>query len=203
MLSTMSTAIILAGGRSARMGTPKALLQFADEPLIVHIVRTLQPLFVDVVVVAGRDQDLPPMPVPVVYDEVSYQGPVGGIYYGLQAATGDFAFVTSCDAVFLSVPLISYLWSLRDGHDVVVPRWNGRFQPLLAVYRKTVLPFLEAQLATGDLRAVQLFEKVNSRVVGEDEIRQFDPDGASFFNMNRPEDYEEALRRWHARQDLG
>ena len=80
------TAIILAGGRSSRMGTSKALLPFDDEPLIVHIVRRLQPLFGDIVVVAAPEQELPSMPVTLVRDDVAYQGPVGGIYYGLRAA---------------------------------------------------------------------------------------------------------------------
>ncbi len=178
------------------MGTPKALLPFAGEPLIVHIVRTLRRLFVDVIVVAAPGQELPRMPVTVVYDDVAYQGPVGGIYYGLMAAAGESAFVSSCDSVFLSVPLISHLLSIRGDYDVVVPRWDGRYQPLLAVYRKTVLPSLEAQLAAGDRTAVHLFDKVRTRVVEEEEIRRYDPDGDSFFNMNRPEDYAEALTRW-------
>lgn len=194
----MLSAIILAGGRSSRMGTPKALLPFDGEPLIRHIVRTLTALFDEVVVVAAPEQSLPSLPATIVHDDVAYQGPVGGICYGLQAAGGEFGFVTSCDSAFLKPQLISHLLSLRDGHDVVVPYWEDRFQPLLAVYRKTVVPFLQAQLAKGDLRPVHLFEKVRTRRVNEDEIKRFDPAGESFFNMNRPDDYTEALRRWRS-----
>jgi molybdopterin-guanine dinucleotide biosynthesis protein A len=198
----MLSAIILAGGRSSRMGTPKALLPFADEPLIVHIVRRLQPLFDDIVVVAAPDQQLPEMSVRVIHDDVAYQGPVGGIYYGLNAAAGEFGFVTSCDSAFLNQALISYLLSLRADYDAVVPRWDGRFQPLLAVYRKTVVPLLESQLAKGELRLVDLIDKVRTRRVEEDEIRRFDPEGTSFFNMNCPEDYDEALRLQRERAAL-
>lgn len=180
------------------MGSAKALLPFEGEPLIVHIVRRLQPLFDDVVVVAAPGQELPKMPAAVVRDEVAYQGPVGGIYYGLRAASGEFAFATSCDSAFASMPLISYILGLREKYDVVVPRWGGRFQPMLAVYRTSVVPVLEGQLAAGELRPVQLFDKVRTRIVREDEVRQFDPDGSSFFNMNTPADYEEALKRWSA-----
>ena len=194
----MLSAIVLAGGRSSRMGTPKALLPFDDEPLILHIVRTLQPLFDEVVVVAAPGQLLPELPARIVHDDVGYQGPVGGICYGLQAAAGEFGFVTSCDSAFLNTRLISYLLSLRDDYDVVVPYWEERFQPLLAVYRKTVAPLLQAQLAKGELRPIHLFDKVRTRRVDEDDIRRFDPGGESFFNMNRPEDYTEALRRWRA-----
>lgn len=180
------------------MGTPKALLPFDGEPLIVHIARRLAALFERIVIVAAPDQQLPDVPALVVRDEVAYQGPVGGIYYGLSAADAELNFVTSCDSVFLSLPLISHLVSEADGHDVVVPRWDGRLQPLLAVYRRSVRPFLEAQLARQELRPVYLFDKVSTRIVEPDEIRRFDPEGASFFNMNTPADYGQALQRWRA-----
>jgi molybdopterin-guanine dinucleotide biosynthesis protein A len=178
------------------MGTPKALLLFDDEPLIVHVVTTLQRLFGEVVVVAAPGQDLPSMPVTLVHDDVAYQGPVGGLCYGLRAASAEICFVTSCDSAFLSSNLISHLMSRISGHDVVVPRWQGRFQPLHAVYRRSVLPLLEAQLARGELRPIFLFDKVRTLEIDEEEIRCFDPEGSSFFNMNTPEDYEEALKRW-------
>jgi molybdopterin-guanine dinucleotide biosynthesis protein A len=193
-----SSAIVLAGGRSSRMGRPKALLLFDGQPLIVHIVARLRHQFPDVVVVAAPGQDLPALPVTLVHDEVAYQGPVGGLCYGLAAARQDVCFVTSCDSGFLNASLIAHLVSRIAGHDVVVPRWDGRFQPLHAAYRRTVLPVLEEQLARGELRPVFLFDKVRTLSIDEEEIRRFDPHGASFFNMNTPEDYERALTRWRA-----
>ena len=180
------------------MGSPKALLPFEGEPLIVHMVRRLQPLFQDIVVVAAPGQELPSMPVTLVRDDVAYQGPVGGIFYGLQAAREEAAFVTSCDSAFVDPALISHLVSESAGWDVVVPRWDARFQPLFAVYRKTVLPLLADQLARQELRPVFLFDKVRTRVIEENEIRRFDADGSSFFNMNSPGDYQEALAAWRA-----
>ncbi len=178
------------------MGTAKALLLFDNEPLIVHVVAALQCRFGEVVVVTAPGQDLPSLPVTLVSDDVAYQGPVGGIYYGLTAASSDAAFVTSCDSVFLNIDLISHLLSQISDHDVVVPHWEGRFQPLHAVYRRSVLPLLAGQLERGELRPVHLFDKVRLRRIDEDEIRRFDPDGSSFFNMNTPQDYAEALTRW-------
>src|SRR5690242_2590496 len=92
------SAIVLAGGKSSRMGQPKALLPFDDEPLIVHTVRRLRLQFSDIVVVCAPEQELPSLPVTLVRDEVAYQGPVGGIFYGLRAAQHEVCFVTSCDA---------------------------------------------------------------------------------------------------------
>jgi molybdenum cofactor guanylyltransferase len=193
-----ASAVILAGGKSSRMGRPKALLVFDHEPLIVHLVRALNRIFAEVVVVAAPGQELPELPATIVRDEVPYQGPVGGIYYGLKAVTGKFGFVTSCDVAFLNAPLISFLTSQSSNHDVVVPYWQERLQPLHAVYRTSVLPLLEDQLTHGELRPVYLFDKVRTCKIGEDQIRRFDPQGLSFLNINTPGDYDEALKRWDA-----
>jgi molybdopterin-guanine dinucleotide biosynthesis protein A len=195
-LIARASAVVLAGGKSSRMGSAKALLPFDNEPLIVHIVRALNRIFAETVVVAAPGQEIPELPVKLVRDEVAYQGPVGGIYYGLKATGGEFSFVTSCDVAFLNSPLISFLISQISQHDVVVPYWQDRFQPLHAVYRRSVLPLLESQLERGELRPVYLFDRVRTRRVAEEEIRSFDPQGLSFFNMNTPDDYETALKRW-------
>jgi molybdenum cofactor guanylyltransferase len=195
-----ATAIVLAGGKSSRMGRPKALLLFDNEPLIVHIVRTLNRMFSKTVVVTAPEQELPPLPATLVRDEISYQGPVGGIYYGLRAAGGPFSFVTSCDVAFLNTALISHLVSQIAEYDVVVPYWHERFQPVHTVYRTSVLPLLKEQLDRSELRPVYLFDKVRTCKVSESEIRRFDPEGLSFLNMNTPEDYTEALKQWEKRQ---
>lgn len=191
-----ATAVILTGGKSSRMGQAKALLVFDEEPLIAHIARALKRMFAEIVVVAAPEQELPALPAKMVRDEVAYQGPVGGIYYGLRAAAGEFSFVTSCDAPFLNTALISYLIGQISDYDVVVPFWEERYQPLHAVYRRSVLPLLKEQLERGELRPVYLFDKVRTRTVEPDEIKRLDPDGLTFLNMNTPQDYEAALQRW-------
>jgi molybdopterin-guanine dinucleotide biosynthesis protein A/molybdopterin converting factor small subunit len=210
------SAVILGGGKSSRMGRPKALLPFDGEPLILHIARKLQSLFSDLIIVAAPDQqfdlksllsshpndlDKPNRPkVTLVHDDIAYQGPVGGIYYGMREAAGEFCFVTSCDVPFLSTDLIGYLVALIDDNDIVAPYWQERFQPLCAVYRRSVLPLLAQQLERGELRPIYLYDKVRTRKVVEDEIRRVDPEGLSFFNMNSPADYEAAQQKWNERQ---
>ena len=194
-----ATAVILTGGKSSRMGQPKALLPFDDEPLIAHIIRRLGRIFAETVVVAAPDQELPPLPVALVHDQVAYQGPVSGIYHGLKAATKEVCFVTSCDAPFLNLTLISHLISQITDWDVVVPFWQERFQPLHAVYRRSVAPLLHEQLERNELRPIFLYDKVRTRKIQENEIRRFDREGLSFLNMNSPADYEDALVRWKTR----
>jgi len=134
--------------------------------------------------------------VTLVRDEVAYQGPVGGILYGLRAASHEVCFITSCDAPFLNLRLVDYMLSLIENHDVVVPFWEERLQPLQAVYRRSVAPLLQDQLERGELRPVFLYKKVRTYEVPAADIRRFDPEGLSFRNMNSPEDYQAALALW-------
>jgi molybdopterin-guanine dinucleotide biosynthesis protein A/molybdopterin converting factor small subunit len=199
-LAVNGSAVILGGGKSSRMGRPKALLPFDGEPLICHVARKLKSLFSDLVVVAAPGQEMPATGAKLVRDEVAYQGPVGGIYYGMREAAGEFCFVTSCDVPFVNVDLIRHLISLIENCDIVAPYWEDRFQPLCAVYRRAVLPLLGQQLERGELRPIYLYDKVRTRKILDEEIRRFDPEGLSFFNMNSPEDYATALSLWEKRK---
>jgi molybdopterin-guanine dinucleotide biosynthesis protein A len=199
---TDASAVVLVGGKSSRMGRPKALLPFDGEPLIVHVVRALKKMFAETVVVAAPDQELPSLPAVLVRDEVAYQGPVSGIYHGLKAATKEVCFVTSCDAPFLNLQLISQLLAQISDCDVVVPYWQQRFQPLHAVYRTSVLPLLKDQLERGELRPIFLYDKVRTRKIPEQEIRRLDSEGLSLLNMNSPAEYDAALQLWNKRNSI-
>jgi len=197
-----AAAVILAGGKSSRMGRPKALLLFDGEPLIAHVVRKIGNIFPEIIVVAAPDQELPPLPVKLARDDVAYQGPVSGIYHGLKASTREICFVTSCDAPFLNLALVSHLLSQISDFDVVVPFWQERFQPLHAVYRSSVAPLLKDQLERGELRPIFLYDKVRTRKIDECEIPRLDPEGLSLLNMNSPADYDAALQLWNKRNSI-
>jgi len=197
--TTDAAAVILAGGKSSRMGRPKALLPFDGEPLIAHVLRKLREMFAEAVVVAAPEQELPELPATIVRDEVAYQGPVSGIYHGLKASRKEICFVTSCDAPFLNLRLIGHLLAEIPDYDVVVPFWEDRLQPLHAIYRTSVAPLFKEQLSRGELRPILLFDKVRTRRVDADEIRRWDPEGLSLLNMNSPDEYQAALRLWRER----
>lgn len=197
--TTDASAVVLVGGKSSRMGRAKALLPFAGEPLIVHVLRALKKMFAETVVVAAPNQELPELTAVLVRDEVAHQGPVSGIYHGLKAATKEVCFVTSCDAPFLNLQLIAELLAQISDCDVVVPYWQERYQPLHAVYRTSVLPLLKDQLERSELRPIFLYDKVRTRKIPEQEIRRLDPEGLSLLNMNSPAEYEAALELWKER----
>jgi molybdopterin-guanine dinucleotide biosynthesis protein A len=192
--------VILAGGRSSRMGRPKAWLDFGGVSLLQRIINRLEPTFSHFLVVAAPGQELPPIapsghPARVVHDERPGEGPLGGLVVGLRElpACRSVALVLTCDVPFVSRTVAEYLVEASDGYDVVVPEWQGRLNPLQAAYRRTCQPLVAELFAAGRRRPVDLFDRVRTRTVREEEIRALDPEGLTFLNMNSPEEYERAL----------
>ncbi len=188
------TAIILAGGRSSRMGEDKAQMQFGDGPLLARVLDGLRPHFEDLILVTHRPQDHFGLDgVRMVTDVVPGQGPLGGIYAGLLATAGRHALVVGCDMPFLSPPLLEFLWSLRTWGEVVVPLTHEALAPICAVYDRQVLPAIADALEAGERSVMGLYPRLEVHYVREDELRPFDPELMSLANVNTPEDLEQAL----------
>lgn len=191
--SVPAAAIVLAGGRSSRMGRPKALLPFGGEILIERVLRRLALLAEERLVVAAPDQELPDLPARLVRDPEPHLGPLAGLAAGLAAARAPLAFVTSCDAPFLNLDLVRWMLAEGTAWDVVVPEWEGRLHPLHAVYATSLAPACRRLLETGGRRPVDLYPGRRVRVASAEEIRRLDPTGRSFTNLNSPREYDQAL----------
>jgi molybdenum cofactor guanylyltransferase len=189
--------VILCGGRSARMGMPKAILPFGPETLLARVVRIVSTVAAPIVVVAAAGQDMADLhaEVRVVRDRHAGRGPLEGMLAGLSAVADESAaaFVTSCDVPLLVPAFVDRMASLLGDCDVAVPFIDGFHHPLSAFYRPTVIPHVEALLAADRLRPVYLYDCVPTRLVTADELRDVDPTLASLRNVNRPEDYLAAL----------
>jgi molybdopterin-guanine dinucleotide biosynthesis protein A len=189
--------IILCGGKSTRMGRSKALLPFGPETMLQRVVRLLSDLVAPIVVVAAPDQPLPELPegVIVTRDENEGRGPLEGLRAGLKAlpAGVDAAYVTSCDVPLLVPAFVRQMVELAVDHDIAVMEIDGFPHPLSAVYRRATLPHVEHLLAQDRLRPVYLFDAVKTRRVAAAEMTA-DPELRTLRNINRPEDYEQALR---------
>ena len=198
----MATAagIVLAGGRSSRMGTPKAGLEWHGSTLLRRIVGIVD-RSVDgpVIVVRAPGQELPALPadVEVVEDAEEGRGPLQGLAAGLAAARehSEVAYATSTDVPFLHPMFIRrVLAALREDIDVVLPHVGGYPQPLAATYRVGLLDVVERLIAEDRMRPAFLFEA--SRVVRLDAaelladpvLAALDPDLDSVLNLNEPAD---------------
>ena len=185
----LASAVVLAGGKSSRMGSDKALLIFRGKPLFCHILDQLAPLFDDVLVSAQDPEKYSFAGQRVVRDEQPNQGPLMGILSALQAATYDRLFVTACDIPLQPVLLIRSMLRKAAHADLVMPAGpEGRFEPLMAVYTRRLVPVIRAVIARGGRRMIDLFDEPEIKTV----VVPL-PETGGFGNLNTPEDYERAL----------
>jgi molybdopterin-guanine dinucleotide biosynthesis protein A len=195
---TAAGGIVLCGGKSTRMGTPKATLPFGPETMLQRVIRLLGAAVTPIVVVAARGQELPELPnngVIVTRDEREARGPLEGLRAGLRALPPsiEFAYVTSCDVPLLVPGFVTRMIELLGGHDIAVVEVDGFPHPLSAVYRRDTLPFVESLLARDKLRPVFLFDAVRTRRVQPEEMTSVDPELRTLRNLNTREDYVAAL----------
>lgn len=197
-----ASAVILAGGRSSRMGRPKAMLRADGRTLIERSVAELRPRFSDLVVVAApaacEQFHIPALAVTIVRDARPYQGPAPALKLGLETVRSQLAFVCSCDLPMLDADVAAALCSMIGGYDALVPLINGRLQPLHAVYRRSCARALGAMLAAGERRLSALFERVRAKVIEEPELARLDPQLSSFVCVNTPAEHRAALKRIRA-----
>jgi molybdopterin-guanine dinucleotide biosynthesis protein A len=183
---------VLAGGKGVRLGTDKAMLRVGGKTLLARVTGQLTRV-VDEVLIVGRG-DLGPVPdARTVPDARPGAGALGGVYTALLEAQAPRCLVVACDMPFLNSRLLSYLIDLAAGYDVVIPRLGEWFEPLHAVYAKTCLDPIERLLAEGELRILEFLDRVNVRYVDRPELNVFDPGLRSIFNINTPEQLEQAL----------
>ena len=191
--------IILCGGRSSRMGRDKASLPFGSELMLQRVLRLVTEGLSGgpVVIVAARDQELPPLPaaVRIARDQYPEHGPLEGLAAGMEvlAQIADTAFVTSCDVPLLNPDVIRLLLSTPGEWDAVVPQEERFLHPLCAVYRTSTLATIRRLLAIDEYRPRAMFQQVRTVYVPVEELRTVDQDLHSLINLNHPEDYRRAL----------
>ena len=201
------TGIILAGGRSRRMGQNKALMRLGDELLIAHVIRQMRSVTDELLLITNEPDLYTSLNLPMYSDILPDMGTLGGIYTGLTYAGNSTVICVGCDMPLLRPNLLSHLTTLLDNYDAVVPcvevksRSARIFQTLSAVYAKRCLPVIGDMLASGELRVHALYDRIDTRIVEPPEWRLLDPGGLSFFNINTPEDFEIANRYIGENQD--
>ncbi|MEO6623336.1 MAG: molybdenum cofactor guanylyltransferase [Burkholderiaceae bacterium] len=193
-MSADLTIAILAGGRSSRMGTDKAFVRVLGRPLIEEILSRADGLGLERLIVTNQPAEYAYLGVPLFGDVLPGMGPLGGLYTALHSATRPHVLCIACDMPFVVRPLLDYLIGLIPEGDAIVPRLGGEAEPFRAIYARTCLAPIQAALEAGRMRMISFFPEVRVRFVDEAEIDPFDPQHLSFFNVNTPEDLEQARR---------
>jgi molybdopterin-guanine dinucleotide biosynthesis protein A len=191
------TAIILAGGKSSRLGRSKALQVIEGKSLIQWVIDRLATLSTEIIIATAHGEAIPcssAVKTKTVADTYPGSGPLVGIYSGLIASSSSRAIVVGCDTPFLSVGLLEYMTQICSTFDVVVPRIKNKLEPLCAVYSKNCSSPIQSLLEQDELRIRKLFSMVKVKYVEEDELNRFDPEHLSFFNINSQADLDRARK---------
>lgn len=187
------TVAIIAGGKSSRMGTDKSFVEIGGKPVIEHLIQRVTNLGqAETLLITNRPDEYAHLNLPMVGDVLPDKGSLGGIYTAIYYSQNPYTLTLACDMPFVSADLLKYMLSLRDGFDVVVPRVDQYPQGLHAVYGKTCLDPIRQRLDADRLKVMGFYESVHVRYIDEPEYQPFDPKGLSFFNVNTPEELEQA-----------
>jgi molybdopterin-guanine dinucleotide biosynthesis protein A len=202
------TAVVLAGGRGRRMKADKAGLDVGGRTLLEHVLAQVEPLFDEVLVCLSPGQSPPfgrkragksggppsakgaaaEFRFRVIEDDVAGLGPLAGILAGLKAARNDAGMIIACDIPDIDADLLEAVAGASGDPEIAVPSGpSGLYEPLFALYRKSLIPRIEALLASGERSILPLFDRCRVAVVPFD-----DPDRIR--NLNTRADYEGYLR---------
>lgn len=183
------TIAILAGGNSTRMGSDKASIEFQGLTLLARSLDIARNLTQNVFIVGSRHKF--EQYAQVIEDEIPNCGPLGGIHAALRSSPTDCNLILAVDMPFVTPSLLQYLIArAREQPNVraVVPRWNGRWQPLCAVYRREFALAAEPALRIGKNRIDLLFDSVSTRAIEKEELESAGFSSDVFRNMNTPEE---------------
>ena len=189
------TGLILSGGKSKRMGRPKAFLPYEGSTVIGHIVHEIKDLFNEVFIVANEVESFEDLGVDVVKDILPHRGPLGGILSGLMASSNHYAFVMACDMPLIDKRLVRELVSRRQDNDVVVLSHPQGIEPLFGVYSKNCIKPLEESLFAGNLSVQDFLSGLKAGIYEWMPERQDAEALPPFFNINTPQDYSRVIAR--------
>lgn len=185
------TGIILAGGKSSRMGSDKGLTLFNNKPLINYVIDVLQPLC-EKIIISANNSEYDKFGYDVIKDIVPDSGPMGGIYSALMHSTTDVNIVLSCDSPFVKTQTFEYLLEKYDDTDICVPmQSSGKYEPLCGIYKKSVIPYFKEFIENKNYKIPMVFEIVKFQEVKITENNEFF-NFQTFRNLNSKEDIKQA-----------
>ncbi|CAN5500310.1 molybdenum cofactor guanylyltransferase [soil metagenome] len=200
-VSEQLSVAILAGGKSTRMGSDKALLPWGAGSLLDYAIRTAnQVKSSSETVIVGDRPEYHDRGASVLPDLHPGTGPLGGIATALRGCVGTRVLVLAVDMPLLSIPLLNAMAACHFEGDALVPRSPHSgisgpagpiVQTLCAIYRRSCLPAFEDRIAAGDLKVAAAFDDLNVVYLEADWMRRFDPELKSFENANTPQDFRQ------------
>ena len=189
-MDKFSTAIVLAGGQSSRMGFDKQLLRIHERSLMDSIVNNLKEVFEEIIIVSNRPELYGDFKDTIVEDILKFKGPLGGIHSGLSITKSQYAFVVACDMPNVNLDYVRYMKSRLDIDNSLgcVTQYGNWIEPFSAFYSVELQDKIEKYLRTGRRSINGLIKDYRMTYIPEDEAREFSPDWDMFLNLNTRHD---------------
>jgi molybdopterin-guanine dinucleotide biosynthesis protein A len=193
-MKQIGTAIILAGGKSSRMGFDKQRLRIGESYIMEAHITKLQLVFEEIIIVSNHPADYADFGCLVVKDEIKNFGPLGGIHSGLKHSSSHYNYLIACDMPFLNIQYVDYLKTCIETSlekiDAVITRLGEWIEPFNAFYSKTLINKIEHQVTLKQKSIYAMLGLANVLYIEEKTAREFDPDWRMFTNINTLEDLD-------------
>lgn len=191
----LATGIILAGGKSSRFKSNKAMAKISSQRLIDRIIDVLSDVCSEIILVTNTPDQYKDLGIRTVVDIIPGKGPLSGMHGGLICSYTDLNFITACDLPFINKDILHYLLDQAGIYDdAVVPIVEGYPEPLAAVYRKTCIKPIEDALINNQYKVKSIFSHIKLKYIAEQELQQF-AGPMNFFNINTQDDLRIALKQ--------
>ncbi|MGM0499375.1 MAG: molybdenum cofactor guanylyltransferase [Bacillota bacterium] len=190
-------AVLLAGGQSSRFGSDKALISFAGMKLIEYIYNNLDHNFKKVIVVGSKEKYSFLKGAEIKEDIYQNMGPLAGIYTGLYFSKSRYNFICGCDMPFLNSEYFNFIKEkIREDpqKEIIVPRYNNYLEPLAAVYQRSLIAKIKAEILADNLKIKSFYNKSSKKVISEELLKINFNLEKLFFNLNYPKDLDKALK---------
>jgi molybdenum cofactor guanylyltransferase len=195
LMEDQATGIIMAGGKSTRMGKNKALLKIGGQTVIERIANELRKAVSELLIVTNTPEDYQFLGLPMIEDQWKGMGPLAGIHAGLEASKTEKNLVVACDMPFVSSEIGGYLLRFLDHYQGAVPRISGQLHPLFAAYRKDALSEISKALEKQELKIRLFFDRIQLKYVTEEDLKKLGlPLENHFFNMNDLKEFSLAVK---------
>lgn len=186
------TAVILAGGKSSRMGFDKQCININSQPLIELQIQALQKIFNEIIIVTNKPELYSNYSCVVTTDILNDFGPLGGIHAGLMKAQSQFSYFIACDMPNINQDYILYMLNMintnRDKTKAIVTRFGDWIEPFNAFYSKDLTKAIEQAYKVKNKKIGNMLEKAQTEYISESEARKFSPEWRMFANINTQQD---------------
>lgn len=194
-MKKFGTAVILAGGKSSRMGFDKQLLKINERRLMDSLIMKLNQEFDEIIIVTNRPECYKGLGDKIISDIIVGRGPLSGIHAGLTMASNEFSYFLACDMPNINFDYIRYMKNSIRCIDTsaCITRFGSWIEPFNAFYSKKLKIEIEKHLFSGNRSINSLLEKVDVYYISEEEARRFSPNWDMFLNLNTKEDLNSYL----------